>query len=482
MENKVIYDAIIIGGGVIGCSIARYLSRYKGSFLVVERHNDVGDETSCANSAIVHSGYDPKPGTLKAKYNVLGNKMMPELCKELDVPFKKTGSITVALNDEDMETLKELKNRAEINGVSAELLSKEETIKIEPNINPNILGSLFCKDAGIVSPFGLTVSLMENAMDNGVHLKLNSEIIEIKKEDNLYSLKDQHNNIYFAKFVINATGVNSEVVTKYLEEPTFHINPTKGEYILLDHFNTQWVKHTLFVCPSKVGKGVLVSPTTSYNYIIGPSATPTKIGDTSCDKETYDFLKEKAKSLVINVPYPETIKGFAGVRANNDHDDFIIEESKKNPGFILVAGIMSPGLASSPAIGEHVADYVKDKLKLSVNNKFNSRIRPHKNLLEMNLNNYNALVREEPEFGKFICRCEKVSEGEIVDCINRNCGATTVKGVRKRTRAGFGKCQGTFCQLEVVKILARELHKDIKDINYGELNTPILIQSSKEEK
>lgn len=481
MGNDVIYDAIIIGGGVIGCSIARYLSKYNGNFLVVERHSDVGDETSSANSAIVHSGYDPKPGTLKAKFNVLGNKMMPKICEELDVPFDKIGSLTVALNEDDLNTLKELNERAKVNGVDAKFLSKEETIKIEPNINKNILGSLFCKDAGIVSPFNLTVSLMENAIDNGSHLNLNSEIKKIIHEkDGLYSLEDQHGKIYKTKFVINAAGVNSEVVTKYIEEPSFHIIPTKGEYILLDHFKNDFVKHTLFMCPSKVGKGVLVSPTTSYNYIVGPSANVTSQGDASCDTETYNFLRDKAKSLVENVPYNQTIKGFAGVRANNDKDDFIIEESKKNPGFFLVAGIMSPGLASSPAIGEYVANYVAEKLKLSINDRFNPRIKPHKNLKEMDLSSYNTLIKKDPKFGKFVCRCEKVSEGEIVDAINRNCGATTVKGVRKRTRAGFGKCQGAFCQMSVVHILARELHKDITEINFGDEGTNICVQSSKE--
>lgn len=482
MSEKVIYDTIIIGGGVIGCSVARYLSKYKGSFLLLERHNDVGDETSCANSAIVHSGYDPKPGTLKAKFNVLGNKMMPELCKDLDVPFKMIGSLTLALTNDDLQTLKELEERAKINGVEANFLSKEETIKIEPNVNKEILGSLYCPTAGIVSPFSLTVNLMENAMDNGVFLKLNTEIIEVKKDNDLYVVRDQNGLIYYAKTIVNATGVNSEVVTKYLEEPSFHIKPTKGEYILLDHFNTQFVKHTLFTCPTKVGKGVLVSPTTSYNYIVGPSAELTEIGDTSCDSATYSFLRDKAKNLVENIPYFETIKGFAGVRANNDHDDFIIEESKKNPGFFLVCGIMSPGLASSPAIGEYIASCVKEKLKLRDNAKFNPRIRTHKNLLEMNLNSYNALIKQEPSFGRFVCRCEKVSEGEIKDVINRNCGAHTVKGVRKRVRAGFGKCQGAFCQLEVVNILAKELHCDPLEINYGDLHTEILISNSKEGK
>lgn len=477
-----IFDVVIIGGGVIGCSIARYLSKYQGNFLVVEKHNDVGEETSNANSAIVHSGYDPDPGTLKAKFNVLGNKMMPQLCKELDVPFKQIGSLTLALNDDDLHTLDDLMERAKLNGVNAKLLNREETLEIEPNINDAVKGSILCPDAGIVSPFNLTVSLMENAMDNGVKLSLNTEIVKIEKENNLFVLHDKLGKVFYAKFLINATGVDSEMVTRYLEEPTFHINPTKGEYILLDHFATKWVKHTLFMCPSKVGKGVLVSPTTSFNYIIGPSANPTISGDVSCDYETYAFLREKAKNLVTTIPYNETIKGFAGVRANNDRNDFIIEESKVNSNFYQVSGIMSPGLASSPAIGEYVANFAAERLALNINTTFKANIRQHKSLSSLSLNQYNDLIKKEPSYGKFICRCEKVTEGEIIDVIHRNCGAHTIKGVRKRVRAGFGKCQGTFCQSEVLKILSRELNLDPKEICYGDLGTNILIEESKEAK
>ena len=477
-----IYDVIIIGGGVIGCSIARYLSRFNGNFLVIERHNDVGDETSSANSAIVHSGYDPKPGSLKAKFNVLGCKMMKELCEQLDVHYINNGSLTVALNDEDYKLLIELKERAKINGVDAQLLSKEETIKLEPNINQNILGSLYCKDAGIVDPFNLTVGLMENAMNNGCNLLLNTEICKIEKEKDIYVLTDKKNNKYFCKVLVNATGVNSELVTSYLETPNFKIYPTKGEYILLNHFDDNFVKHTLFMCPSKVGKGVLVAPTSSLNYIVGPSADLTDKDDTSCSSSTMSFLKEKAKNLVENVPYVHTVKCFAGVRANNDHNDFIIEESLLNKNFIKVCGIMSPGLASSPAIGDYVSTLIKEKLNLEVNEKFNPNNKKHYSVKYMNVADYDNIVKNNPLYGKFICRCERVSEGEIVDCIHRNCGATTLKGVKKRVRSGFGKCQGGYCQNYVVKILSRELKKDMLDVLYNELGTNILVCDSKEAK
>ena len=476
-----IFDVVVIGGGVIGCSIARYLSRFKGNFMLLEKHNDVGEETSNANSAIVHSGYDPLPGTNKAKFNVLGNKMMPQVCDELDVPFKKIGSLTIAFSNEDMETLKSLLERAKINGVKAELLSKEELIKIEPNVNKNAFGALLCPDAGIISPFNLTVSFMENAMDNGFKLSLNTCVNGIKKEDGLYVINTD-NGVFKTKALINASGVYSDVITSYLEKPSFKINPTKGEYIILDHYSSNLVKHTLFTCPTKVGKGVLVTPTTSYNYLIGPSATLTERDDCSTDSETYAFLREKGKQLVENIPFNETIRGFAGVRANPSTDDFIIEESKNNPLFFLACGIMSPGLASSPAIGEYISNLVEDKLKLEKNKEFNPTIRKHLRISNMGMDKYNDLIKKEPGYGRFICRCEKVSEGEVVDAIHRNCGAHTIKGVKKRVRAGFGKCQGTFCQPEVMKILSKELSVPLSKVCYSDLGTEICVEPSKGDK
>lgn len=474
------YDVIIIGAGVIGASCARYLSRFNGKVLVLEKHNDVGDETTNANSAIVHSGYDPLPTTLKAKFNVEGNKMMPNLCKELDVHFKKIGSLTVAFSKEEDETLVELLKRAEVNNVKARIVEHDELLKIEPNINSEATTALLCEDAGIVSPFNLCVNLMENAMDNGVKLKLNSEVTKIKKTGDFYKVYTKNNEIFEAKVVINCAGTYSDKITAMLEEPRYHIIPRKGEYILLDHFSSSWIKHTLFMCPTKVGKGVLISPTTSYNYIVGPSNTSCDLDDTSTDTNTFAYLKESAKKLVPNIPYIHTIREFAGVRANNSVDDFVIEESKINKGFITVGGIMSPGLASSPAIGKYVSELVKEELNLEENTNFNPTIRPHFKLND--INKVNETIKANPKFGKMICRCEKVSEGEIVDAIHRNCGAHTIKGVKKRTRAGFGKCQGTFCQSEVVKILARELNIKESEVLYSELGTNVLKYPSKGEK
>lgn len=473
------YDVVIIGGGVIGCSIARFLSRFKLKAIVLERHNDVGEETTNANSAIVHSGYDPLPSSLKAKFNVAGNRMMEQICRELDVPFKKIGSLTVGFNKEDEKTLQKLALRSQENKVKCKLVYRDELVKMEPNISDKATVALYCEDAGIVSPFNLCVSFMENAMNNGVELALNTEVINIVKKDELYKIVTKDGKEFNTKIVINASGQNSSLVHSYIEKPRFEINTRKGEYILLDHFSASWIKHTLFMCPTKVGKGVLISPTTSYNYIIGPSNDLTTPFDTSTDAKTFAYLKETAKKLVQNIPYQETIREFAGVRANPTCDDFVIEESKENKGFIEVGGIMSPGLASSPAIGEYVSNMVEVSLKPSLNPNYNPLIKPHLSFKNLSKEEFKKLLNKDKRYGNIVCRCEKISEGEIVDVIDRNCGAHTIKGVKKRCRAGFGKCQGTFCQEETIKILARELKVNESDICYSELGSNILKYPSK---
>ena len=476
--NKKIYDVIIVGGGVIGCSIARYLSRYKVNGLLIEKHSDVGEETSCANSAIVHSGYDPLPNTRKAYFNVKGNKMMEEVCKELHVPFIKNGSLTIGFNEEDRKTIENLFSRAKSNGVDAIIVEKEELHEMEPSLNDECLCALYCKDSGIVSPFELTIGFMENAMDNGFELNLNEKVEKIIKNNELFEVITNKGE-YLSKTLVNAAGLYSDEILSNLEKPSFKINARKGEYILLDHFNNDWCKHTLFMCPTKVGKGVLISPTTSFNYIIGPSNDSSSKEDTSTDTSTISILKETAAKLIKNIPYSEVIRTFAGVRANPDNDDFIIEESKTNPGLFNVAGIMSPGLASSPAIGEYVSDLIKEKLKLEKNDNYKSKRKEVLSLNSLGIDKYNELVKKCPAYGHMICRCEKVSEGQIIDAIHRNCGAKTVKGVKKRLRAGFGKCQGSFCEEEVCKILARELNVPLSSILYKDEGSEVFKYKSK---
>lgn len=476
------YDAIIIGAGVIGSAIARYLMRYKLRLLILEKHNDVGDEASGANSGIVHSGYDPLPDTNKAKFNVLGAKMMEQVCKELDVPYKKIGSLTISFSEEENQTLLKLKERGEKNGVETKILSKEEALSLEPNLSKEICGALLAESAGIVSPFELTIKLMENALDNGAELLLNKEVFKIEKIGANYRVFAKDGSVFESKTIINAAGLYSDKIEEFIEESSFKITPRKGEYFVLDHFDPNFIKHTIFMCPTKVGKGVLISQTTSGNYLIGPSNDPSLIDDVSTDEMTLSDIKSVALKICPTIPFNENIRQFSGIRPNSNINDFIIKESEKNPGFFIVGGIMSPGLASSLAIGEYVSNLVKEKLDLEMNTLYNPYVRKHYSLKNTTSNEFNNLVKENPLYGHMVCRCEKVSEAEIIDSIHRNCGAKTVKGVKKRLRPGFGKCQGTFCESEVVKILARELNVDLSDICYSELGTNVVLKSFKGQK
>ena len=475
-----IYDVIIVGGGVIGCAIARELSKYKLRTVLLEKNNDVCNETSAANSAIVHSGYDPLPNSLKAQMNVLGNSMYPQMCKELDVPFIQNGSLTIATTDDEMNTLLSLQKRANENKVETKILSSEEVLKLEPQLNKDIKGALFAPTCGIVNPFELTVALMENAMDNGVELLLNHEVNNIKINENSVSVFCKNNKELECKVLINAAGLFADDINAFVDKDSFTITPRKGQYFVLDHFDLNFVKHTLFMVPSDKGKGVLVTPTTSGNYLIGPSSDfVDDKQDLSTTKDILDSVRSQASRIIENIPYANLIRQYSGLRAVSSTGDFIIEHSKVSKNLINVAGIQSPGLASCPAIALKVVELLKECMPLNANEEFNPIRRKVYRLKEMSLEDKNKLISENPQFGHIVCRCEKISEGEIVDCIHRNCGATTVKGVKKRCRPGFGKCQGAMCEASVIKILARELKKDESEILYSENGSNILKYETK---
>lgn len=475
-----IYDVIIVGGGVIGCAIARELSKYKLRTVLLEKNNDVCNETSAANSAIVHSGYDPLPNSLKAQMNVLGNSMYPQMCKELDVPFIQNGSLTIATTDDEMNTLLSLQKRANENKVETKILSSEEVLKLEPQLNKDIKGALFAPTCGIVNPFELTVALMENAMDNGVELLLNHEVNNIKINENSVSVFCKNDKELECKVLINAAGLFADDINAFVDKDSFTITPRKGQYFVLDHFDLNFVKHTLFMVPSDKGKGVLVTPTTSGNYLIGPSSDfVDDKQDLSTTKDILDSVRSQASRIIENIPYANLIRQYSGLRAVSSTGDFIIEHSKVSKNLINVAGIQSPGLASCPAIALKVVELLKECMPLNVNEEFNPIRRKVYRLKEMSIEDKNKLISENPQFGHIVCRCEKISEGEIVDCIHRNCGATTVKGVKKRCRPGFGKCQGAMCEASVIKILARELKKDESEILYSENGSNILKYETK---
>lgn len=470
------FDIIIIGAGVIGSMIARTLSQYKLNILVLEKENDVGNGSSGANSAIVHSGYDPEVGSLKAILNVKGNLMFDQVANELDVEFIRNGSITLANTSEEVEILDELAKRAKLNGVEVKILNHDELKKIEPAITDKVIKGLLAPSCGIINPFELVVAAMENAMDNGVELKLSEEVTSINRVENIFIVSTNKSS-YKSKYVINCAGVYSDKVNEMINEKSFTIKPRRGEYFVLDHFDNNYVKHVLFNVPSSKGKGVLVSPTTHYNYLVGPSSEYIlDKEDVSTDKETLDMVKKNAYSLVDNLRLDKQIRIFSGIRAVSDTNDFVIEET--SPNFINVAGIQSPGLASSPAIAEMVSDMIKNK---QLKENYNPYRRKLPRLNKKSLEEKNKLCKENPLYGNIICRCENISEGEIVDAIRRNCGAKTIKGVKKRVRPGFGKCQGGFCEASVLKILARELGVDEKTIVYGKENAVILKERTKGE-
>ena len=470
------YDVVIVGAGAIGSSIARELSKYKLKTLVLEIENDVGNVTSMANSAIVHSGYDPKPGTKKAFHNVRGNKLYDEIAKDLDVEFKRIGSLTCAINDEELEVIEHYLPRAKENGVEVKLLNKEETKELEPFISDNVIASLYAPTAGIINPFELTVALMENAMDNGVELKLNTEVVDIAKTSNGYLVKTNDEEIE-TRVVINSAGLYSDKVARMLGIDTFEVKPRKGEYFVLDHFKQPFVSHVIFPTPTAKGKGILVTPTTHGNYLVGPSSEWVEDKeDLSTDKLTLDDVRSKSSTLVSNIPFQYMIRQFSGLRATGSTGDFIIENHE---GFIILGGIESPGLASAPSIALEVIDLVKENIELVSNESFNPKRRKLNKLINMSEEERNELIKKDPRYGRIVCRCESISEGEVVDIIHRNAGATTVKGVKKRCRPGFGKCQGGFCEPLIVEILCRELNKDPMEIRYDSNDAYILQSETK---
>ena len=454
------FDVVVIGAGIVGSLVARKLSSYQLSIAVLEKEPDVGNVTTMANSAIVHSGYDPVPGTLKAKLNVLGNKMFDKLCEELDVEMERIGSLTVALYDEQLPLLDKLAERSAQNGVEVKILNAEETLKLEPHLNPEVKGSLLAPTAGIVNPFTLSVHAMENAVDNGVKLFLNEKVVKINKESDFYSIVCQSGNVYQTKVVINAAGVYSDEIHKMVEDIDYSITPRKGEYFILDHYTDDLVKHTIFPLPSEKGKGILVTPSIGGTYLIGPSAEamPSK-DDVSTDKPTLDDVRRQALDMVPGIPFNQVIRTFAGSRPTPSTHDFVIGFAKSDNHFINLSGIESPGLVSSPAIAEYVVnEYVSKVLDLKPNANFNPNVKKRPNLAKMSVSEKQAFIKKNPEYGQIICNCEKVSLGEILFEMNTSVPPTTIKAVKKRTRAGFGKCQGGFCQPLVIKLISEKFN------------------------
>ncbi len=579
------YDVAVIGGGVTGSAIARELSRYRVKACVIEREADLCEGTSKANSAIVHAGFDAKPGTYKAKMNVEGNRLMEELAKELDFPFQRNGSLVVCTKDQDETILKRLLEQGKKNGVPGlRIVDREELLSLEPNIADDVAKALYAPTGSIVCPFHLTYALAENASENGVDFFLDTEVKKLEKTVDGFRMEvaygskaaywegnqtdisagastagtegiaagdstgnanagtegisagdskgnanagtegiaaddstgnanartegiaagdlvgsataapegitatvsgrssrlPQGSGFLEAKIIVNAAGVYADVLNNMVSDKTMEIIPRRGQYMLLDKTAGRHVRHTIFQLPSKMGKGILVTPTIHGNLLVGPTAEEIENKEgVNTTAEGLSSLARRSALSVKNIPYRQVITSFAGLRAHDTEGDFIIGEAEDAPGFFNAAGIESPGLSSAPAIGVYLAKMVAKKLGLSEKESFKSVRKGILNPTMLSFDERNALIKEKPAYGQIICRCESISEGEILDAIHRPLGARTLDGVKRRTRAGMGRCQAGFCSPRVMEILERELSMNIFDIQKSGDDSRIVVGYNK---
>ena len=475
MQNR---QVVIIGAGVTGTSIARELSRRELDVLVLERASDVCEGTSKANSGIAHSGYDAKPGTLKAKFNIEGSALMPKLARELNFPYRNNGSLVLCFDEADRDKLNELLERGNKNGVKGlKILSGDEARAMEPNLSDEVVAALYAPTGAVVDPFLLTAAMADNAAVNGVEFSFDTEVINISRSDGYIieakvspslrnGLLTEETVQIHADVVINAAGVYADVFHNMVSDTRIHITPRKGEYCLLDKKVGGYVSATLFQLPTAKGKGVLVTPTVHGNLMVGPTATDTEdheLTDTTADGLN-TVVSTGAKSVKALPSKGNIITSFAGLRAHEDGGDFIVGEALGAPGFIDAAGIESPGLTAAPAIGVYVATLVDEILKPSMKADFKAERKGIPQISEAGIEERKKLIEQNPLYAKVICRCELVTEGEIVDAIKSPVGAVTLDGIKRRVRAGMGRCQAGFCTPKQVNILARELGVDISKI------------------
>ncbi|MBQ3638898.1 MAG: NAD(P)/FAD-dependent oxidoreductase [Clostridia bacterium] len=452
------YDVAIIGAGVVGGLIARTLSAYRLRLVMIEKGHDVATGATAANSAIVHAGFDAKEGTLKAKLNVKGSEMMPTVCEELGVKYRNNGSLVIGFNEDDAATLKVLYDRGVKNGVkNLALLSQKELRALEPNISKNATCALHAPTGSIVCPYELTFAAVGNAMDNGAELLLDSEVTDIREENGHYVVTAGENTVE-TRYVVNAAGLYTDAIAAMVGDTSFTVHPRRGEYVLLDKEMGGLVSHTIFRTPSKMGKGILVSPTVDGNLLTGP--TSQDIEDKEDKSTTPDGIARVMKEAGENVEgirFGATITGFCGLRAVGSTGDFIINNPRH--GFVNVAGIESPGLSSAPAIAEYVADLLAgDGLTLEKNPDYNPRREALHAFRDMSMEEKNKVIALDPAYGRVICRCETVTEGEILHAIRTNPKPRDLDGVKRRTRAQMGRCQGGFCSPYIVEMLAKELN------------------------
>ncbi len=479
------YDVAVIGCGVIGAAVAYNLAKYNVNTVIIEKENDVANKTSKANSAILHAGYDPEPGTECAKLNVRGVQLAKQICAQLDVPYRQCGSLVLAFSDDDVKHIEKLYKNGVANGVpDMQILSAEQVHKKEPNINARVKAALFAPSAAIVSPWEYTLAMAQIAVKHGTKLMLNTEVLNIDElkcsnGENGYSIKTNNGDIT-ASFIVNAAGVDADKLHNMVCEQKLESAPSKGEYYLLDKIEGARVNSVVFQCPTKEGKGVLVAPTVHGNLIVGPNAQDVDREDVSTTFNGMQYVCEKAKLSVPNVDFSANIRNFAGIRANvHGHSDFVISFGANR--FLDLAGMKSPALSAAAAVGELAAQMMCEKgLVCDEKQDFNPT-RHRTKFKELPQSKKAELIDEKPEFGRVICRCETVTEGEILEVIHAEIPPCSLDGVKRRVGAGFGRCQGGFCAPRIAEILSRELNIDMTDILQDKQGTYILTGRTKGE-
>ncbi|MBQ7726109.1 MAG: NAD(P)/FAD-dependent oxidoreductase [Clostridia bacterium] len=461
------YDVVIAGAGVTGGLLARELTRYRLSVCVLEKENDVATGASKANSGIIHGGFDPEPGTLKAKLNVEGVPLLYQAAKELHVPHRNNGSLVVAFSPEEKQTLQVLLARGEQNGVTGmQILSGDEARALEPNLSKDVFAALHIPSAGIICPYALTIAAIGNAMDNGAELLRNFEIVKMEKPDDAFLVTAADGRQVTARYFINCAGTFADRVAALAGDPSFSIIPRAGEYLLLDKTEGTTVSHTIFQVPTEKGKGVLVTPTADGNLLLGPTADPVDDPEgTATTAAGLDMVSALARKSVPNVNTRNVITSFAGVRASTKQGDFLIQNSEIVPGLVHAAAIDSPGLSSCVAIAKYVVNLLKESgLELIENPDFDGTREDVHAFRHMSDEEKDAYIQSHPAYGRIICRCETVSEGEIIDALHRNPAAWDVDGIKRRTRSGMGRCQGGFCSPYVMRLIEKETGRSMEEI------------------
>lgn len=475
------YDILVIGAGIIGSSIARELSKYELKICVLEKNSDICEGTTKANSAIVHAGFDAKPGTLKAKLNVKGNSMFDKLSEELDFPFSRIGALVLCFDEKNLYKLEELKMQGERNGVQGlTILDRDKLRDIEPNVSEKALAAIYAPTSGIVCPYEMTLGFAENANANGVEFKFDTRVNEIKRTESNYVVYTNKGE-FEAKIIINAAGVFADDINNMVSESKISIIPRKGEYCLFDREIGNLVSKTMFQLPTPMGKGVLVTPTIHGNLLVGPNAVDIEDKlDLTTTKQGLEEVIAKARLSVKNLPVNKVITSFSGLRAHCMADDFIIGEAPDAENFINAAGIESPGLSSAPAIAVMIEEMIVEKIKPNKKKDFNPIRKGIPKFRELSNEEKNKLIKSRAEYGRVVCRCEIVTEGEIIDAIRRPLGAKTLDGIKRRTRAGTGRCQAGFCMTKTVEILARELGIGVEDVTKFGGNSKLLVGKNKD--